>query len=432
MLNLKDILEVLEKIIWSMPLIILLIFVHLYFTIKLKFPQKNIFEGLKLMFKGNKDYNNNVGISSYKALMSVLAATLGTGNIIGVATAISMGGIGSIFWIFISGIIAIATKYAETYIVLKYRRKNKNGYYGGAMYVLNDRIDKKGLAILFSILLIIASFGIGAMIQSNSAVNSIISSFKINKKIVAIIVTVICTYVIFGNEKRISNISSILVPFATIIYLIMCIGLLIEYRLFLIPSIIRILKEALNFKAMAGGIFSSTAIIAMSAGFSKGLFSNEAGMGSSPIFDATVREQDIKKQALISSTSVFIDTVILCTLTGIILVASSSYLVTNNLMDIVILAFSKFPYGEELLTLALVIFGVATIPCWWYYGSMGIKFIFKSKNFYMIIYKILYIVSIYLGAIFTLESVWSMSSIANGLMILPNIYMILKLRKEIN
>lgn len=433
MVNLGLILEYIENIIWSIPLVALLVFVHLYFTVKLKFPQKNTLKGLKLMFSSeSKDYNGKEGISSYKALMSVLAATLGTGNIVGVATAIAIGGIGSIFWIFISGVIAIATKYAETYIVLKYRKKNKKGYYGGAMYVLNDRLDKRILAILFSLFLIVASFGIGAMIQSNSAVNAIISSFNVDKKLIAIIVSIICAYVIFGNEKRISNISSILVPLATIIYFIMCLGLIVEYRAFLTPSIIRIVKEALNFKSAASGIFSSTAILAMSAGFSKGLFSNEAGMGSSPIFDATVREQNLNKQSLISSTAVFIDTVILCTLTGIILVASSSYLVTNNPMEIVTLAFSKFPFGEMLLTISLVIFGVATIPCWGYYGSAGVRFLFKSRNFYMLIYKILYAVSIYIGAICALDTVWTVSSIANGLMILPNVYMLIKLRKEIN
>ena len=433
MINLKNIIINLQELVWSLPVIFLLIFTHLYFTIKLKFPQRGIIAGLKYMFKfkDEKIESNSSGISSYKALMSVLAATLGTGNIIGIATAIAIGGIGSIFWIFVSGIIAIATKYAETYIVLKYRKKDKNGYYGGTMYVLSERIDNKLLGILFSIFLIIASFGIGAMIQSNSAVNSIITTFKINKRVVAIIITILCTYVIFGNEKRISNISSILVPLATFVYLFMCIALMIQFRNFLIPSIIRIVKQAFNFRSATGGILSSIMIASMSAGFSKGLFSNEAGMGSSPIFDCTVRENNISKQSLISSTAVFIDTVILCTITGIILVSSSSYLVCYDPIEMVNMTFSKFPFGEFFLTFSLVIFSIATIPCWGYYGSCGVKFLFKSRNFYMIIYKLIYAICIYMGAIFTLDTVWSLSAIANGLMILPNIYMLFKLSREI-
>lgn len=428
----QNILSLIEDFIWSVPLVSLLVLTHLYFTFKLKFPQKNVPYGIKLMFSlGSSKANSDAGISSYKALMAVLAATLGTGNIVGVATAITIGGIGSIFWIFFSGIIAIATKYAETYIVLKYRNKDKRGYFGGAMYVLAERLDSRILGILFSFFVIIASFGIGAMIQSNSAVNSIISTFDINKRALAIVITLACAYVIFGNERRISDISSVLVPVATIIYLVMCFGLVLKFRNFLIPSIFRILSEAFDFRSFAGGIFSSAVILAMTSGFSKGLFSNEAGMGSSPIFDATVSEQNIKKQSVLSSTSVFIDTVLLCTLTGIILVASSAYLVTNNPIEIVNLAFSKFPFGEYLLTFSLVIFAIATIPCWGYYGSIAVKFLFKSRNFYMIIYKLIYVLSIYLGAIFAVDTVWTLSSIANGLMIVPNIYMLFKLRKEI-
>ena len=245
-----DVILKLEELIWSMPLVLLLMFTHIFFTIKLKYPQKYTLKGLKLMFKPNIKEKNKKGVSSFKSLMTVLAATLGTGNIIGVASAIMLGGVGSIFWIFISGIFAIATKYAETYLVLKYRQENKEGYFGGTMYVLKNILNKKVLAALFSIFVIIASFGIGSMIQSNAMASSINETFTVNKYLLAVIITIVCAYVIFGDEKRISNISSFLVPIATIVYILMCVALLYIFRFNIIPSIKLIISEAFSFKAI--------------------------------------------------------------------------------------------------------------------------------------------------------------------------------------
>lgn len=423
-----EIITKLEDIIWSMPLVLALMCTHIFFTIELKFPQKYTLRGLKLMFKSN---SSEKGISSFKSLMTVLAATLGTGNIIGVATAITVGGIGSIFWIFISGIFAISTKYAETYLVLKYRKSKDDGYYGGTMYVLKDILNKKGLAILFSIFVIIASFGIGSMIQSNAMSTSICETFKINKTLLAVIITVLCAYVIFGNEKRISDVSSILVPVATILYIVMCVILLYMFRYNIWSSILLIVKEAFSFKSITGGIFGLVIIKALNAGLSKGLFSNEAGMGSSPLFNSTVKMTSIKEESLVSSVSVFIDTVVLCTITGIVLVSSGMWNVTDNAVILTKNAFSLIPYGEYMLTFSLAIFAIATIPCWSYYGSIGIKFLFKNNKKAEKIYKIIYVICVYVGAILQIELVWSISSIANVLMILPNVYMIYKLKDKI-
>ena len=195
MKNLELILTKIENVVWGIPLIVLLMSTHIYFTIKLKVPQKYVFCGLKMLLNEDKSKENE-GISSFKAMMSVLAATLGTGNIIGVASAIIIGGIGSIFWMFVSGVLAIATKYAETYIVLKYRKKNKSGKFGGTMYVLDERIGNKKAAVLFSILLVITTIGMGALIQSNAISATISSNFNIDVRIVAIFVTFLCGYVI--------------------------------------------------------------------------------------------------------------------------------------------------------------------------------------------------------------------------------------------
>ena len=427
--KMMEIITKIEEFIWSTPLVLLLILTHIFFSIKLKWPQKYTFKGLKLMFKGND--KTQKGISSFKSLMTVLAATLGTGNIIGIAAAITIGGIGSIFWIFISGIFAIATKYAETYLVLKYRKSGEKGYYGGAMYVLRDVLNNKRLAKLFSIFVIAAAFGMGAMIQSNAMSISLQETFTTNKYFIAIIVTIVCSYMIFGDEKRISNISSVLVPIATIVYMIMCFYLLYMFRYNLIPSIIYIVKEAFSLEAVGGGIFGIVAIRAMNAGMSKGLFSNEAGMGSSPLFNATVNISNLKDESIIASTSVFIDTVFLCSITGLVFVASGMWNLSNETMSLVQNTFALIPYGKYLLTFSLAIFALATIPCWSYYGSIGIKFIFKDNKFAQKLYRYIYILCVYIGTVTALKFVLSMSSIANALMILPNLFMMYRLRNKI-
>lgn len=419
-----------EKIVWSVPLVLLLVFTHTYFTIKLKFPQKFTFTGIKNMLKSDKN-NSDEGISSFKSVMSVLAATLGTGNIIGVATAILIGGVGSIFWIFVSGVLAIATKYAETYIVLKYRKRDKSCYYGGAMYVLDERVGNRKLAICFSVFLILSTFGMGSMIQSNAISSTIVQNYNVDLKMIGIIVTILCGYVLLGNEKRISNISSILIPIAVIIYCLSCVYLMWIYKDNLVQSVLYIVKEALNFKAVSGGIFASSAIAAMSSGLSKGLFTNEAGMGTSPIFDSTVKEQDIKKQSIMSSTTVFIDTVFLCTITGILFVASGGYLTTSNPIEFAQGVFLNLPYGKFLFTFIITIFAISTIPCAGFYGSVGVKYIFNSKSIYNFLYKVIFLIFVYIGTMSKVQVVWSISSIANALMVIPNLYMLFYLKDDI-
>lgn len=430
MICIEAILYRIESILWGFPTIFLLIFTHIYFTIKLKFPQKNVLKGLKYVVFADKK-NNSEGLSSFKSTMAVLAGTLGTGNIIGVASAVCIGGIGSIFWIFLSGVFAIATKYAETYIVLKYRKKNKKGYYGGAMYVLKERVGSDKLALMFCIFALIASLGIGCMIQSNAIAEAINESYNINKYIAAILVTVICSYAIFGSEKRISNMSSILVPVATITYITLNIVLLYMFRANILNGVIEITKAAFDFKSVVGGITGISIIQVIRTGLSKGLFSNEAGMGSSPMFDATVREKNIQKQATIASTTVFFDTVILCTLTGIVIAASGMYKYTNNPIVLINEVFSNVAYGSYMLSFTLIIFAIATIPCWAYYSTIAIKYLFKSKKIYEIAYKVIYTTCVYIGGIMALNQVWTISNIANILMIIPNIYMLFYLREEI-
>lgn len=419
-----------EKLLWGLPLTLLLIFTHIYFSFKSKFPQKYVFKGFKWIFFPESSIDKNK-ISSFKTLMSVLASTIGTGNIIGVASAIILGGPGSLFWIFVSGVFAIATKYSETFLVLKYRGKVKNRRYGGTMYVLRDVLGKNKLGIMFSILIIFTSFGMGAMIQSNAISNSILQNYNISKDLIGIIVVCISSYIIFGNEKRIANFSSILMPIAIILYIISCLCLGFLFRDNIIYSIQLILKEAFNFKSISGGIFSSVMINAMSVGLSKGLFTNEAGMGTSPLFDAMSDEEDIKKQSIISSTAVFIDTVIICSITGILFVSSNMYQGILNPVKLSIEVFSKLPYGNYLYMFFISVFALSSIPCSGFYGSVGVRFLFKNKKVYEMIYNIIFIIFIYIGSKCTISFVWSFSSICNALLVIPNLYMIYSLKEKI-
>src|SRR5574344_356859 len=420
-----------ESVICGFPLLVVLMSTHVFFTFKLKFPQKNILKVIYYMLKSNKA-NDKDGISLYKSLMSVLASTLGTGNIIGIATAITIGGIGSIFWIFISGIFAIATKYAETYIVLKYRKKDKFGkYYGGAMYVLKDRLDLKIISKLFCIFLIFTTFGMGAMIQSNAVSLCLVQSFNLNKHIVGIIIVLLCAYTLLGNERRISNISSVFIPIATVIYIISCCILMYIYRENLSCSIMYIIKEAFDFKSLTGGIFGSVGIIAMNTGISKGLFTNEAGMGTSPIFDVSLKEKDIKKQSIISETSVFLDTVLLCTLTGIVFVTTGMYNISTNSRVIAQETFSVLPLGKYIYIFMITVFAISTIPCSGFYGTKAVNFLFLNKKFYIVIYRLIFLICVFVGTITKIELVWSISAISNALMIIPNVIMIYKLKEEI-
>lgn len=410
----------------------MLLFTHIYLTIKLKFPQKNIFKGFWYIIKSDKK-NSTEGISSYKSLMTVLAGTLGTGNIIGVSTAICIGGIGSIFWITISGIFAIATKYAETYIVLKYRNKTSKEKYGGTMYVLKNVLGKKGLGTIFAIVTIIASLGVGCMIQSNAITNIIIQNYnlKISNVLISIIVTTICAYAVLGNEKRISDISSVLIPISSIIFISLNIAVLITFKENIVLAITNILKEAFHPQAIFGGATGFGIIQVIKTGLSQGLFSNEAGMGSSPIFDATVKEEDIKKQAIISSTTVFLDTVLLCTMTGLVITVTNIYKTTNNPINLISLVFNTILFGKTLIVISTIIFAIATIPCWSYISKIAVRYLSKDKNTYIKLYKCIFIVFVFIGGITALDIVWSISNIANILMILPNIYMIYMLVDKI-
>ncbi len=420
----QEIISRINNYIWGYPFIVLLTITSIYLSIKLRFPQIKILLAIKDLFK-SKDSEKKSKITSFKSLMTVLAGTLGTGNITGVALAISIGGIGSLFWLFISGILAMVISYAENLIVLKYRKKDKfKGYYGGAMYVLDEILDKKGLAILFAVVVAVSAACTGTMTQSNSLSTLLNASIGIDKQILGIILAIITAYIVFGGKRRIAKISSVIIPTCTIMYIILCLSILYVNRANILPGLNGIVQSAFGTRQIVGGIVGVGLSTIVGRGFAIGMFSNEAGMGSAPIFTATVEEENIETQSKIAATSVVIDTIILCMLTGITIVSTGLYNI-SDIGEMLNSVFGMVPFGNVILNICMVFFVVSTIPCWEYYGEEAIKYLFKS-NLSIYIFRLIYVIGIYFGSIMVVEIVWDLSGIANALMTLPNLYMIYK------
>ena len=420
----QEIISNINNFIWGFPFILLLTITSIYLSIKFKFPQLKILLSFKDVFNSKENLNKDK-ITSFKSLMAVLAGTLGTGNITGVAMALIIGGVGSLFWLFISGVLAMVISYAENIIVLKYRKNDrKKGYFGGAMYVLDEVLDKKALAIIFAIVVVLSAACTGTMTQSNALSTLLNASIGMNKAIVGIILAIVTAYVVFGGKRRIAKISSIIIPMCTIAYVGLCISILYINRSNILPGIKQIILCAFGAKQVIVGIVGISISKIIGKGFALGMFSNEAGMGSSPIFTATVEEDDIQVQSRIAATSVVIDTLVLCMLTGITIVSTGMY----NITDVGIMlnsVFTTVPYGDIILNVCMVFFVISTIPCWEYYGEEAIKYLFKS-NLAKYTFRLMYVAGVYLGSIIVPEIVFDLAGIANAIMTLPNIYMIYK------
>ena len=420
----QEIISDINDYIWGYPFIILLTVTSIYLTFKLRFPQIKIVFAIKDLFK-SKDGENKNKITSFKSLMTVLAGTLGTGNITGVALAITIGGVGSLFWLFISGILAMVISYAENLFVLQNRKKDKfKGYYGGTMYVLDEVLDKRGLAILFATVVAISAACTGTMTQSNSLSTLLNVSVGIDKKTIGIILAILTAYIVFGGKRRIAKISSIIIPICTLSYVALCISVLYVNRANILPGLIHIVSSAFGIRQIVGGVTGIGLSKMIGRGFAIGMFSNEAGMGSAPIFTATVEEDNIDIQSQIAATSVVIDTIILCMLTGMTIVSTGMYNIPDT-GDMLNSVFGMVPYGNIILNICMLFFVISTIPCWEYYGEEAIKYLFKS-NLTIYIFRILYIIGIYFGSIMVVEVVWDLAGIGNALMTLPNLYMIYK------
>lgn len=408
--------------LWGWPMIVLLLGTHIFLTIRLRFPQRKIFKAIALSVKRDKQATGDV--SQFGALATALAATIGTGNIIGVATAIALGGPGAVFWCWLTGVFGISTKYAEGLLAVKYRVKTKRGQMiGGPMYALEKGLGWKWLAVLFAIFATLASFGIGSTVQANAISTLVENQYNVSPYITGLVVTVLGAAVIVGGVKSIAKVCGMLVPFMAIFYVLGCIYILFVNHAYLLPALQVIFDSAFTTKAAGGGFAGSTLIMAARYGIARGLFSNESGLGSAPIVAAAAQTRNPVRQALVSSTATFWDTVVICALTGLVITSSIiAYpdIDYHNGAALTKVAFSKIPYiGAPLLTFGLSTFAFSTTLGWSYYGERCVEYL-KGKR-WMLFYRMIYIVSIFVGSVVNLALVWNLADCMNALMAIPNL-----------
>lgn len=418
----------LSSYLWGWPLIILLLGTHLYLTIILKFPQRYLFKAIRLYFTGEDREKGD--ISPFSSLMIALAASVGAGNIIGVAIAVYHGGPGAVFWCWITGIFGMATRYGEGLLAVKYRVKNKEGLMaGGPMYVLERGLRMKWLGVLFAIFTSIAAFGIGNMTQGNAAANYVQEGWGIPPVYTAIFLTVLTASVMLGGIKSIARVCALFVPAMGILYILGCLTVLIMLSDHVWPAVQLIVSHAFQGEAIAGGLLGGGVLIAIKVGVSRGLFSNEAGLGSAPIASAAARAHNPVKQALVSSTGPFWDTVVICAMTGLVLVSSISAHPDISYEDgknLTILAFGQIPYiGKSILTLSLLTFAISTLLGWSYFGEKALEYLGGHKI--ILPYRILWVVLAFVGCVIELDTVWLFADCANALMAMPNLISLLLL-----
>ena len=430
--------------LWGWFMIILLLGTHLFITVRTKFIQRKTLKAIKLSV--TKDPDSAGDISPFQALATALASTIGTGNIIGVGTAIALGGPGAVLWCWLTGVFGIATKYAESLISVKYRVKTKDGrMLGGAMFALERGIKIKWLgkilAVLFAAFAVLASFGIGSGVQVNAISNIMNNTFDLGTVelfgqnisvialIVGIVVSVVTAIVIFGGIKSISRVCELLVPVMAVFYILGCITILVMNFDVLGDAIVLICKSAFTPMSAAGGFVGSTIMIAARHGIARGLFSNESGMGSAPIVASAAQSRNSVRQAMISSTGTFWDTVVVCLMTGLVLV--SSILKNPNISasdggDLTYKAFEQIPFiGTPILVIGIVAFAYSTILGWSYYGERCVEYLFGRKG--MIPYKLVFVFVLFVGPVLTLDVVWSLADIFNALMAIPNLIAVIAL-----
>lgn len=429
MLFLEKLLNDISNLVWGPPLLILLCGTHLFLTFRLGFIQKHIVRAIKLSFEKTQEGQGD--ISHFGALTTALAATIGTGNIVGVATAVASGGPGAVLWMWLTGVFGIATKYSEALLSVKYRVTNKQGMMtGGPMYVLERGMNNRVLAIIFATLTAFAAFGIGNMVQANSISSLAKETFHISPWITGAVITVLTAIVILGGIKSIAKTCEKLVPFMAIFYTGGCLILLMMSAETIPHTVSLIFKSAFTGQAAIGGFLGAGMKEAMRYGVARGLFSNESGLGSAPIVAAAAQTKNPVRQALVSSTGTFWDTVVVCAMTGLVLVNSGEWTKGLNGAALTKAAFSDFPViGPILLTVGLLTFVFSTILGWSYYGEKAAEYLWGEKS--VKVYRWLWVMAVMVGSVLTLPAVWSFADIANALMAVPNLVSLIVLNKVV-
>ena len=418
----NDFLTEFSNLLWGWPMIILLLGTHIFLTIRLRFPQRHILKAIRLSVKRDPDATGDV--SQFGSLATALAATIGTGNIIGVATAIALGGPGAVLWCWLTGVFGISTKYAEGLLAIKYRQKTPKGkMLGGPMYALEKGLGWKTMAVLFAVFTAIASFGIGNTVQANAIATVASESYGITPWMTGTFVCLLTGAVVIGGVKSIARVCSALVPLMALFYVLGCLYILTVNAAYLWPAVRLIVSAAFSPEAAGGGFVGSTVMMAARFGIARGLFSNESGMGSAPIVAAAAQTRNPVRQALVSSSGTFWDTVVICALTGLVIVSSViAYpdIDFSNGATLTKDAFSKIPViGRPLLTFGLLTFAFSTILGWCYYGERAIEYLKGRK--WVLVYRMLYIAAVFAGSVMNLALVWNLADCMNALMAIPNL-----------
>ena len=423
----------LDDFIWGIPMIVLLLGTHLFMTVRTGFIQRKLFTGIRLSV--TKDPDSPGDVSQFQALTTALASTIGTGNIIGVGTAIFLGGPGAVFWCWIAGVFGIATKYAESLIAVKYRVRTRDGkMQGGAMYALERGLNLKWLGVAFALLATIASFGIGCGTQINAIAEVIENNvpFHIPPIAIGIVGGILTAIVIIGGIQSIASVCEKLVPFMAIFYVLGCIIILGINFDTLLPAIGAILRLAFTPGAVAGGLVGQGLLIALRFGVARGLFSNESGMGSAPLVASAAQTRNPVRQALVSATGTFWDTVVVCLMTGLVLVTTIMKNPSINMDSVTdggqltTLAFSQIPVlGPIILVVGIITFAWSTILGWSYYGERCAQYLWGKKS--LLPYKLIFVAVVVVGPVLALDLVWTIADILNALMAIPNLIAVLLL-----
>lgn len=416
--------NVIQTLVWGLPLLFLLGGTGLYLTLLLKGVQfRQLFHGLHLAFIKRREVNAEGDISQFQALMTALAATVGTGNIAGVATAIAAGGPGALFWMWMTGLVGMATKYAEAVLAVKFRESDSRGHMnGGPMYYIANGLGWKWLGAVYAFFAALAAFGIGNMTQSNSMADVLESTFGVSPWITGPVLMVVTGLVLIGGIKSIGRVASLIVPTMISFYIIGGLAVIL-INISEIPGILELIfANAFTPTAAAGGFAGAMVRETVRFGVARGIFSNESGLGSAGIAAAAAQTKDPVTQALVSMTQTFIDTLIVCTITGFTIIGTGLWLSGETGASLTAAAFSRgLPggLGGHLVAVALVLFAYSTILGWSYYGEKSLVYLLGEKS--ALPYRSLFCLFIGIGAISELELVWTVSDIMNGLMAFPNL-----------
>lgn len=428
--TLEQIIKEVSGLLWGWPLILLLVGTHIYLTYILHIPQRHIVKAIKLTFSKEKGTTGDV--SAFSALATALAATIGTGNLVGVGTAIALGGPGAVFWCWITGVLGMATKYSEGLLAVRFRVKTSNGeMLGGPMYALERGLGMKWLAVLFCVFTALASFGIGNMVQANAVADVMNTELGIGSSTTGAVIALMVGAVMLGGVKSLSQVCGFLVPFMAIFYILGCLYILCCNHAHIFPALNMILSSAFHPESVGGGAVGGALLITIRYGVARGLFSNESGMGSAPIVAAAAKSKNPVRQALVSMTGTFWDTVVICAITGIVLVScmhANPDMVCQEGPGMMRAAFETIPLvGPLVLVVGLATFAFSTILGWSYYGEKAVEYLGGKKA--CIYYRIVFVVMVYFGSVFSLSAVWNFADIMNGLMAIPNLISLLFLSK---